>query len=285
MSPVIDTVSGTLWFALVAGTLVVFVLGFAVVLARRQRHLLLAGLGRLDAWLRRHLPAAWSFTRRRFALDVWYGLALTVAVVLAAGSTLVFVEVTEGWTDQAALYEVDRAVHEQLDGTLTDGGAAFFRAVTHFGDFLVASALTLALALWFVRRRQRWRLLALGLTMVVGEAIVWTMKYVFARDRPGSQLADAVGASFPSGHSFTAMALYGFVIYLVWRSRLGRGAQVVATAVLAVVIVLVGLSRVMLNVHWVSDVLGGLTIGLGWLVTSLLLARIARAWWGARGGG
>lgn len=274
----LDALSGYLWLAAVAVAVVVFGVVFAYVLARRHQRVLGRAFRRVDAWLEKRIPRAWHFTRRRFARDVWYGLALTAALLIAAGCAFLFAEVTEGWTSQDRLYEIDQAVHERLDGMVTPGVAAFFGFITHLGDFLFVGSVAAVVGVLFALRRRWWQLLALGLTIGVGEGILWGLKYLFARERPGRQLADAVGAAFPSGHAFAATVLYGFLTYLVWQSRLGRGARIAATVVLGVVTLLVGLSRIVLNVHWVSDVLGGFTIGLGWLVTSLILARAAESY-------
>lgn len=274
----IDSLSGYLWLAGVVLALGVLACAFVAVLARRHYPMLSAAFRRVDAWLEARTPQAWRFTRRRFARDAWYGLTLTLAVVLAGGSVFVFAEVTDGWTDQAGLYRIDRAVHERIDGAVTADVQAFFGAVTHLGDFMVVAAFAGILVVVLVVRHRWWQLLALLLTLGVGEGTVWGMKYLYARDRPGQPLAESVGASFPSAHAFVAMAFYGFLIYLVWRSGLGRGMQIAVSAGLGALIVLVGLSRVVLNVHWVSDVLGGFAIGLGWLVTSLVLTRATQAY-------
>lgn len=85
------------------------------------------------------------------------------------------------------------------------------------------------------------------------------LKAMFTRPRPIEvpRLVMEAGYSFPSGHSMAAAAFYGFLIYLIWRGGASKKAKKGGTALLCLVIVLVGLSRIYLGVHYISDVLGG----------------------------
>ena len=260
-----------LWLAGAGLLLAALILLFLHVLLRRNRTWLTAQLQTIDAWLATHAPRAWHFVKRRFSLRARYGLTLTVAASIVLTMSYAFAEVTESWVDQEELYQIDRAVHGALDSSLNNTTVTALRLVTHFGDLLTALLFAAGLVVYFLYRRQRWRLLALTLTLGAGEALLWGLKFYFARDRPAAQLTSAAGDSFPSGHAFTAMALYGFLIYLVWQDLSRRALQITLTLILTLLILFVGLSRIFLSVHWVSDVLGGFIIGLGWLVFSLAL--------------
>ena len=85
------------------------------------------------------------------------------------------------------------------------------------------------------------------------------LKALFTRPRPTgvTRLVMESGYSFPSGHSMAAAAFYGFLIYLIWRGGASKRAKKWGTALLCLVILLVGFSRIYLGVHYLSDVLGG----------------------------
>jgi undecaprenyl-diphosphatase len=96
---------------------------------------------------------------------------------------------------------------------------------------------------------------------------VWLLKSIYERARPdhGSPIALPHSYSFPSGHAATAVVLYGALGLLLAeqsRSRLRAVGWFAGAAVLALAI---GASRVLLNVHFVSDVLAGFAVGLTWL--------------------
>ncbi len=101
------------------------------------------------------------------------------------------------------------------------------------------------------------------------------LKSIIARARPDllDPIAEERGFSFPSGHSALGMVAWGILGVLVMRSRLPRAVRLAIVAVLAVVIALIGLSRVWLGVHYPTDVLAGWTAGA---VIVLVYARLTR---------
>jgi undecaprenyl-diphosphatase len=80
------------------------------------------------------------------------------------------------------------------------------------------------------------------------------------------------GKSFPSGHSLTSFVALGLLLIMLW-SRLTPGPRAGLAAACALVVAAVGVSRLMLGVHYPTDVLGGWLFGLGWLLAVTLLAR------------
>ena len=274
------TAQGLLWVAAAALLLLVLISFFAALLFRSTW--MTAQLRRLDAALARLAPRLWSRVRRRFLPGDWRGLLLTTAAALVVGLTWSFGAITEGWMDQEALYRIDQGVHRAFGGMLSPGAVEAMRLITHAGDVPTMLVVSAVLAGVLLYRRERWPLGALVLATGGGQAVLWSLKAIFARARPGSQLIDNVGASFPSGHAFTSLVLYGFIVFLVWRWTRRPLVRGTVTALLALLVLLVGLSRVLLSVHWTSDVLGGFVIGLAWLLFSLVAARAAQAWWRGR---
>jgi membrane-associated phospholipid phosphatase len=128
-------------------------------------------------------------------------------------------------------------------------------------------ALLGAAYLWY-RARPR---LAAGmiLVLVVANALFEIAKPLYARPRPPG-LGGRVDSSysFPSGHATMSAAVCGALAYVLWREGLIGPASAVALAVLVPLVV--GVSRVYLNVHWATDVIGGW--GAGLLVAGLAVA-------------
>ena len=270
--------SAELWLAVTALLLAVLAASFIYLLARRHRDVLLGALRWLDDRLSTAMPRLWHFLKGRFTRHAPLGLGLTVATALFFGAIYLFAEVTDSWTDQEALYRIDRSANERLADAFSSGSLlGALRLVTHFGGVPTMLAISAGLALWLWRRRDRWELLALLLVSAGGQALLWSLKWIYARPRPGEGLTSSVGYSFPSGHSFTSMVLYGFILYLVWQHTERRAWRVLAALLLSLLVLAVGVSRVLLSVHWVSDVLGGFAIGLAWLVFSLTVAHVLEA--------
>lgn len=130
-------------------------------------------------------------------------------------------------------------------------------------------ALAAALALVFYRRTEWLPLLALSVPG--GVVLNWLVKHAFQRARPSfdSPAATLASYSFPSGHAAGATVWWGFVllVWFAWEKRPGRRAAALVIAV--ALILLTGLSRVVLGLHYLSDVLAAMAEGAGWIVLSV----------------
>ncbi|HEX7071906.1 MAG TPA: phosphatase PAP2 family protein [Rhodothermales bacterium] len=237
-------------------------------------------LGRMDAMLSAHAPRFWRFVRARFTIGEWHGLALTIGILAFALGAYVFALIVESWTDQAALYLLDQRVSSWLHAHMGPGMTALMVTVTRFGDSEVVTALSATVGLALLYRRYAWHVLTLMLAPGLGSAAVVGFKTLFARTRPTVEAAAELGHSFPSGHAFAAITFYGLMVYLVWRHVRSDWIRIPLTILFVVIVVLVALSRIMLRVHWVSDVIGGLTLGLAWLICSIVLTHALKSVFG-----
>lgn len=148
------------------------------------------------------------------------------------------------------------------------------RAFTGLGSAWVAIPVALgavALLLWLGRRREA---VIAFLVIAVGRLLVEAQKYAVARLRPEDEvhLVPVSTPSFPSGHSANSMILcLTLAILLFGRTRWRHPAIAVAL----LLSVCIGLSRLMLGVHWPTDVIGGWAFGLLWVLVALPLAERA----------
>ena len=142
--------------------------------------------------------------------------------------------------------------------------------LTQLGDWLVLDLIGVAAMAALATRRQ-WGLVWLILVVRAGEiGIVHLMKWAIHRPRPTfpDPLATASYYSFPSGHAAGAAAMFGLLAVLVVR-RANAPARIAFWTLIAIVIAAVAATRVLLGVHYPSDVLGGILVGLGWLAACL----------------
>jgi undecaprenyl-diphosphatase len=113
--------------------------------------------------------------------------------------------------------------------------------------------------------------LVLLIGVVIGSALLnFVLKIIFHRARPTiNRLIEESGFSFPSGHSMAAFTLYGILTFLLWKhisSYRGRGLLIIISVVM---IIMIGISRIYLGVHYPSDVLGGFLASSTWLIFSI----------------
>ncbi len=207
------------------------------------------------------------FLRRRFDPAEATGLALTVALLLLFLAALAFGQVADMVTSRTGLYRVDAAAADWGARHATPLSTAVLRVLTWLGSTLVILVLAVGAGLYDWYRRRRWTVLAFMITVIWGQNLVANgIKLLLHRERPPApRLADASGWSFPSGHSASAAATYAALALLLSRRRRWPVKAWIGTAA-AGVIVLVAASRVLLGVHWVTDVVAGVALGLGWFV-------------------
>jgi membrane-associated phospholipid phosphatase len=154
-----------------------------------------------------------------------------------------------------------------IRGAVSPDRSGAIRAVSVLGAwfFLLPASLLVGGILW--KKRMPRRLAAFAVSVAGAEVIVEIVKFVVRRPRPESlePLAQAVGFSFPSGHSAVSAAFFGSVASILAISSGSRWRSAAWLAGGAAVVGAVGVSRVALGVHWATDVLAGWTLGFGWL--------------------
>ena len=193
------------------------------------------------------------------------GLTVTVAVLVAGAATFVFAALAEGVMEGGELTSADRPVLDWLIAHRSGGLTAALRIVTDLGSTGVLSVMGLLVAGTVARRTRSWRPVVFLATIAVGSSLLTVAtKTLIGRGRPpaATALVGANGFAFPSGHALNTAAVVGACAVVLWTYRRTR---VWSTAAAVVLILLVGFSRLYLGVHWLTDVLAGVALGIGWL--------------------
>ncbi len=209
---------------------------------------------------------------------------LLAAFVVMAGACWAFIglqeEVFEGETrkvdEQVLLFFREAGHPATLRGPAWTANAA--RDVTALGGVTVLSLLTLGLAGFFVLRRQ-WGALALMLITVIGGVfIVDGLKTAYGRERPTviDHLVEETSYSFPSGHSTMATVVYLTLAVMLAEFQEKRSLRVYILGYAVLLAGLIGVSRVVLGVHYPSDVAAGWTLGLLWATCTWVVARVLK---------
>ena len=212
---------------------------------------------------------------------VTVGVFLFVGALIAIAGTVAFAELAEhvlaGGTqsfDVAILQWLHAHQHPLLTSLMVE--------MTYLGTGTVVITVVgvTALFLWHTEHKHSARLL---LAATVGNILLnGALKYVYHRARPTvfEWQTTAVSSSFPSGHAMSATVVYGTVAYLLMRLQKHHWARVLTFMSAVFLILLICLTRLYLGVHYPSDVMGGMIVGLAWaafcmatLEASLALAR------------
>lgn len=214
----------------------------------------------------------WSAANVALVLTVGIGLALVW------GFTEASAEVYEDVVDHDGISIVDQPVLDAAVRVRTPLTAQLATDFTDLGGKVGMPAIAVVVALAIAWAWRRWTpLILMGIASAGSLLITVTGKELTGRDRPPQALAVPpfeTSASFPSGHTLNATVVLGLTAYLivVWAKH--TRWRVLAVVTLGLLIAAMGLSRVFLGHHWLTDVVAGWAIGLGWLASVITGHRV-----------
>lgn len=193
-------------------------------------------------------------------------LHLIVGFVFSLGCLLVFADIAEDVFENDFIVNVDLALANDLQGRATPQSTEIYRFISLFGSQIVYlfSVVLGAYYLW----RRRWLHLGIWIAAIAGgELLNSLLKAIFARPRPVFVNPQVVERffSFPSGHAMLSMIAYGLLAYFVVQIVRNRIARIFVVFAAVLMIVLIGISRMALGVHYLSDVIAGYMAGGVWL--------------------
>ena len=193
------------------------------------------------------------------------GLALTLALAIVLLGGIALAALAGVVRSHSGTLALDSSVARWGDRHATAASTDGLKLVTDLGEtWFVAVGGAALLAIEWRRTRNRW-VVAFLLAVVLGDKLLTTViKDLLDRSRPDlNRVAATLGPSFPSGHSSTAAAFWAGAALIASRWA-GRPAWPVLAGAAVGIAVGVAASRVLLDVHWLTDVLGGLALGWAW---------------------
>ncbi len=212
-----------------------------------------------------------SIWERRLDPEERYGLRLTLFALAFLLVAVPFGLLVEQIVRNSWLARVDtsaaRHLHGWVEGSPATVGA--LKVVSLLGEPALLGLIVVLASLWVWRDLGARLALFVVVTTALGGLLDTAVKSAVDRSRPSlvDPVATATGKSFPSGHAMGSTIVYGalLLVLLPLVARRRRRAVVVATAV---VVLAIGVSRLALGVHYISDVVGGYVLGLAWLTAS-----------------
>jgi membrane-associated phospholipid phosphatase len=203
--------------------------------------------------------------RARLDPDVATGLALTAALVVIAIGGIVVGLLALLLRHSGTLVEADRWAARWGNDHGTHFSTTGLTAVTTLGSSAAIAVMATALAIVELRRiGNRWLIPFLLVVCLGDSAVTNLIKAAVDRARPSfNPDAATLGPSFPSGHSSQAAAFFAAAAFLLARRRSRRTRSLLVGFAVGLAVA-VACSRVLLDFHWVSDVIAGLTLGWAW---------------------
>ncbi|MHB9098813.1 MAG: bifunctional DedA family/phosphatase PAP2 family protein [Syntrophales bacterium] len=216
-------------------------------------------------------PGTVAFIRQRLSPEGYLGLHLTGGLIVSAVFIWIFGGITEDVLNGDPLVNVDRWVLEQVHFFRTPLATTIMTAITAFGGGRMIVGGVMIIALYLIFKKRLDDLLTYLAAILGGSVLVFILKTTVHRVRPhaGFALIQVGGWSFPSGHAMMSIIFYGMLAYLFIRRMHSWKQQVFTVSAAGLIVFLIGLSRIYLDAHYLSDVLAGYAGGLFWLTVSI----------------
>lgn len=202
-------------------------------------------------------------------------ISLIIPTIICILSLNAFLAITEKMRADELL-NFDNNITDFVYQYRSEGFTKVVTFITDLGDVTAYLIIIPIIAALLYFRGHRWKV-ALQATLVLSTSFLLniSIKELLARPRPIEDMRLVAihthSYSFPSGHSMSAMAFYGFLVYLTYKYMKNRWAKIALIALEISLIIMIGLSRVYLGVHYPSDVLAGFIGGFIWIIVCIVI--------------
>lgn len=202
-------------------------------------------------------------------------LTILVALFLVVGGINLFVDLTETLQSDF-INKFDRRITDFVISFRNPQLNNIFEFITDIGDLQGYLIVTALIAIFFYWKFKNLKLIGEIVFVVIVSALSnIALKQVINRARPdAAHLVSVETLSYPSGHAMSAMAFYGFLIFLFYNFKLNRLLKSILILIFILLIAAIGVSRIYLGVHFPSDVAGGFIAGFIWVIFCIILFHV-----------
>ena len=198
--------------------------------------------------------------RKAKGMYIILGLSIVASLFFAAGAT-----------SKEPLF-LDTILSDFVTNVFKEPSYPFFTLISELGDKLGIGIVALLVLLWmWLKKRDYIGMAVFVLAVALGNEVSKWLKELVGRERPLLDQADvAESLSFPSGHAMVGFVLYMLAAHFIAENVKSNGVKLTIGLFAIVIVLLIGLSRIVLQVHFPTDVLGGFTIGAAWTILWIL---------------
>lgn len=221
--------------------------------------------------LKNQYPQFFNFCSKRFQRQSFYGLPLTLLFLVMGYILSLFTGLVEDVVTSDSIVTMDYLVSSQVNMLRESSVVNFFILITSLGSTTISCLVVILACVICLTIRQPYILAGLLVSTLGSSIFTFLSKLLFHRIRPTDGLLLEQSYSFPSGHATISIALYGFIAFLAIRFSQNVIRQVHIFLFFIFFAALIGISRIVLNEHYLSDVLGGYLVGTLWLLFGISL--------------
>ena len=219
----------------------------------------------------RRYPRVFTFIRNRFKPGVFFGLPFTILAILLSINLFMLSEIVEHVVNSPKAKYLDMNVSGWFFSMRTPFMSKAFYYFTQLGTFYGVTIGTTLAGLFLLWKKEWYLLLALLISVLGSSLSMHYSKIYFHRERPLNMayFTPENSFSFPSGHATSAMALAGILCYFVLIEIENKKLRLGLFLLGVCYIILIGLSRIYLGVHFLTDVAAGYLLGLLWVIVAI----------------
>ncbi|PFA70756.1 hypothetical protein CN378_00370 [Bacillus sp. AFS015802] len=199
------------------------------------------------------------------------GVFVAVSLLCLSVFTWGFVSIVEEWKENE-IARFDDGVFDIVRGTISPKLTEIMTSITFLGGIKGITIFTITVVVILLFMKKYPLALFVAITILTGAGFNGLLKWIFKRDRPDIEaLIQQGGYSFPSGHSMSSFIFYGSLAFILFRALDHKRYKWGSVIMVGILVLLIGISRVYLGVHYPSDILGGFTAGGAWLTLCITI--------------
>lgn len=216
-------------------------------------------------------PGIFTFVRNRFKPGIFFGLPFTVLLLLTSINLAMLSELTEHVVNSQNMKTLDMEVSGWFFNLRSPVLSKGFYYFTQLGSFYGVTTATVLVGLLLLLKKRGFQLLALLISVLGSSLSMYYSKVYFHRERPLNiaYYTTENSFSFPSGHATSAMALVGLLCYFCLLDINNKTARILLFLLGVTYILLIGISRIYLGVHFLTDVTAGYLLGFLWVLVAI----------------
>lgn len=218
-----------------------------------------------------------KFLHQRFSRESFYGLTLTVLSITFICILLFFVGIIEDVVNSDPITLLDRLIAKIVVFWRTPPTTLFFIWVTRLAQWYTIILIGLIASLVFWHKQFRYAIISLWVATAGSTIFCLIAKYMVGRQRPSNGIYKELFFAFPSIHATVSITTFGFLAYFLCRQVKSWFLRTLIVFSAGFLILNVGISRIYLGVHYLSDVIGGYLLGLLWLIAGIAISEWAIA--------
>jgi undecaprenyl-diphosphatase len=227
-----------------------------------------------------------GFLRARISPEGYLGLHLTIGTILLVAAVLLFTDLAEDVMEAGDITLVDARLAQWFHLRATPAVTNAMMAITNLHGTVGILILAALFGIYLFWKKKGYWLIALLLCVPGGLILNVLLKHAFQRARPSfdNPLVSLTTFSFPSGHTAGSTVLYGFIAAYLISHLQSSGQRVLVACAAFLLVALVGLTRIYLGAHYLSDVLAAMVEGVAWLALCITAVSTYRRRREANGG-